>query len=51
MTTALDLGNAFRAEWAADITRACWQGGLAILIAWAVCALVPRMSPAGHCWI
>ena len=51
MTTVLDLGNAFRTEWAADITRACWQGGLAILIAWALGALVPRMSPAVRSWI
>jgi Zn-dependent protease with chaperone function len=31
--------------------RACWQGGLALLFAWGITRALPRLSPAGRCWL
>lgn len=38
-------------HWAAGVWRACWQGSAAILLVWAVCGLVPQMSPRIRCWL
>jgi len=38
-------------HWAAGVWRACWQGSAAILFVWAVCGLLPQMSPRIRCWL
>ena len=37
--------------WAGLTGRACWQGGLFILGAAAVCRLFPRLPAAVRCWL
>ncbi|MCW3051845.1 MAG: peptidase family protein, partial [Chthonomonadales bacterium] len=37
--------------WVAGVWRACWQGSAAILLVWAVCGLLPQMSPRIRCWL
>jgi len=37
--------------WADGLLRASWQGGLAILAAYAIGALFPRMPAAARCWL
>src|SRR5438874_11777099 len=48
VTAALNL---WAAAWAAAIGRACWQGGLAISLAWVLCRLLPRLSGRFQCWL
>jgi len=36
--------------WAVAMGRACWQGGSALLLAWALCRLL-RLAPQVQCWI
>lgn len=43
--------NDFSSAWAQAILRACWQGGLAILLVWCLCRLLKRMPPAAKCWL
>src|SRR5579872_5652017 len=43
--------NSLALEWATAIWRACWQGGVAILLAWIVCRLLPWSSPRMQCWL
>ncbi|MCW3053634.1 MAG: hypothetical protein JWN14_2804, partial [Chthonomonadales bacterium] len=43
--------NTFAASWLETLIRACWQGGLALGLVWAVCRLVPRIPAAGRCWL
>ncbi|HLK58741.1 MAG TPA: M56 family metallopeptidase [Chthonomonadaceae bacterium] len=38
-------------NWAAAIGRACWQGGLALLLAGLICRAFPRLSPRLQCWL
>ena len=33
------------------MARACWQGGLAILVAWALTRAFPRLSTTLRCWL
>jgi beta-lactamase regulating signal transducer with metallopeptidase domain len=33
------------------LLRASWQGGLALVAVWAVCALLPGLSPRLRCWL
>jgi len=51
MNHVLSLGNAFAASWADALVRACWQGGLAITLAWLICRLWPGMPPNPRCWL
>src|SRR4051794_23756575 len=37
--------------WAAAMTRACWQGSIALVLVWAASRLFPRLSPAARCWL
>jgi beta-lactamase regulating signal transducer with metallopeptidase domain len=37
--------------WAAAMGRACWQGGLALLVVWGACAVLRRTAPAVKCWL
>ena len=43
--------NQFADVWAGGAVRASWQGGLAIVIAWAVQRLWTSLSPRVVCWI
>src|SRR5437868_6457390 len=37
--------------WSAAMWRASWQGGLVVLVVWAICSLVPRMPARVQCWL
>jgi beta-lactamase regulating signal transducer with metallopeptidase domain len=37
--------------WADAMGRAAWQGGLAILVVWGICRLVPAVPPVVRCWL
>src|SRR5207245_6666128 len=41
----------FAAGWAGAIGRACWQGGVAIALVWALCRLIPRLPGRIQCWL
>ena len=43
MSHAVSLVNGFAAAWAEALLRACWQGGLCIVLVWLVCRLWPAM--------
>ncbi len=43
--------NTFAANWLETLIRVCWQGGLALALAWAVCRLIPRLPAWGRCWL
>ena len=43
--------NPFAAAWLASIWRACWQGGLALLVVWAVCRAGHRLPARAKCWL
>src|SRR5262249_14870770 len=34
-----------------SLLRACWQGGVALGLAWGVCRVAPRISPRLRCWL
>jgi len=51
MNHVLPLVNAFAASWADALVRACWQGGLAITLAWLICRLWHGMPPNPRCWL
>ncbi len=36
--------------WGDAIWRACWQGGLVILLVWTVCWLLKKLPPNLRCW-
>ena len=36
--------------WAAAMWRACWQGGLVVLVVWSICRIVPSMPARFQCW-
>ncbi|HLK60669.1 MAG TPA: M56 family metallopeptidase [Chthonomonadaceae bacterium] len=42
--------SGWTALWEASMWRACWQGGVAILLVWALCRALPRLSPRVRCW-
>jgi beta-lactamase regulating signal transducer with metallopeptidase domain len=37
--------------WATTILRACWQGGLVVLVVWSICRLIPSMPARFQCWL
>jgi beta-lactamase regulating signal transducer with metallopeptidase domain len=43
--------NLVASEWAGAVGRACWQGGLAIALVWALCRLLPRLPGRVQCWL
>lgn len=47
----VSLAEAALQVWLDAIPRACLEGGAALAAAWAVCALLPRLSPAARCWL
>src|SRR5690242_17934867 len=51
MSLAMTALNLWAASWAAAIGRACWQGGLAIGLAWILCRALPRLPGRFQCWL
>lgn len=51
MSGAAAAFHLWGACWAAAMSRACWQGGGAIVLAWALCRLLPRLSGPHQCWL
>src|SRR5262249_669017 len=49
-STIADL-NLVAWEWAGAVGRACWQGGLAIALVWALCRFLPRLPGRVQCWL
>jgi len=43
--------NPFAASWLAALWRACWQGGLALLLVWAVCRAFHRLPARAKSWL
>jgi len=43
--------NPFAASWLAAIWRACWQGGLALLLVWAVCRAFHHLPARAKSWL
>jgi len=43
--------NDFSALWVAAMFRACWQGGLALALAWALCRIFHKMPARVACWL
>jgi beta-lactamase regulating signal transducer with metallopeptidase domain len=43
--------NPLAADWQAVIWRACWQGGLALLLVWAVCRVFHRLPARAKSWL
>jgi len=37
-------------SWATTMWRACWQGSLVVLAAWAICWVIPSMPAKFQCW-
>ena len=37
--------------WATTMWRACWQGGLVVLVVWSICRLLPSMPARFQCWL
>ena len=48
---AVDLAAGMSAVWAGNAWRACWQGGLFLLVVWLACRLLPRLPAAGRVWL
>jgi beta-lactamase regulating signal transducer with metallopeptidase domain len=51
MNTLLLNFNPFAASWLAALWRACWQGGLALLLVWAVCRAFHRLPARAKSWL
>ncbi len=51
MTAALMSISGFANAWAQAMLRATWQGGLALVLAWALCQTVARRSGRAQSWI
>jgi bla regulator protein blaR1 len=51
LSDAVALLDQASALWAASMWRACWQGGLAILLAWTLTLLLPRLAPPPRPWL
>jgi hypothetical protein len=45
------MNPSFADAWLAAMGRACWQGGLALALAWAVCRAFPKLPAAARCWV
>lgn len=51
MTGSIEAFNVFADAWAEAIWRACWQGGLAVVLVWGLCRLWRNLPPAMQCWL
>lgn len=43
--------DSFAQTWMTAMERACWQGGLALLVAWIICRLWRSMPGRAQCWV
>lgn len=43
--------DSFAQTWMTAIERACWQGGLALLVAWIICRFWRSMPGRAQCWV
>jgi beta-lactamase regulating signal transducer with metallopeptidase domain len=43
--------NSLADGWLAAVLRASWQGGIAVLLVWAVCTIAPSIPPRIRCWL
>jgi hypothetical protein len=39
------------ALWAGAMARACWQGGIALAVAWALCRVWRGLPQPAQCWL
>lgn len=52
MTTLLGWPATERLDaWVASLGQACWQGGLLVLVVWAICRALRRMPARWQCWL
>ena len=51
MTEWITTVNGFAELWATHMFRACWQGGVAIGVAWVICRGFPRIPARVRCWL
>jgi beta-lactamase regulating signal transducer with metallopeptidase domain len=51
MIETLSRFDAAAEQWTEAMTRACWLGGAAILIAWAITRFVPRLPANARMWL
>ena len=51
MIETLSRFDAAATQWADAMMRACWLGGAAILLAWAVTRFVPRLPATARMWL
>lgn len=47
----VNMLNAIADTWMNAMWRACWQGGIALALVWAITRLFPRLSPSICCWL
>ena len=50
MMTVILVLHEISVVWGVAIWRACWQGTLALLLAWGICRVWRRMPPNWRCW-
>jgi beta-lactamase regulating signal transducer with metallopeptidase domain len=51
MQVTVGLAHFVEQGWAPALWRASWQGALAIILIWGLCALLPRIPPATRSWL
>jgi len=51
MNEVMSVVNGFSNGWASAIWRASWQGGVAILVVYAICKALPKLSPPVRVWL
>src|SRR5688572_23432198 len=51
MIDFVDGLNQLSSGWADAMLRASWQGGLAVVLVWSLCRLVPRIPTHLQCWL
>ena len=45
------MTNILLDTWATTMWRACWQGGLIVLVVWSICRSLPSMPARFQCWL
>lgn len=51
MNTLISQLNMVADSWLAALWRACWQGGVVLLVVWAVCRSIPRLPARARSWL
>lgn len=51
MTELVQRLNDLTPYWADAMWRALWQGGLAIVIVWVLCSILPKVPARMRCWL